>query len=119
MKPCDFSKKATNAIEKAEIKYPLFNVMIEVHLDIGVVKDEDKPEVCKVHNQRVDDINTSILKSAEFAADMWIEGALCENDELSILDLKGAEVHVIDQGILDIFYIELELKSHPSKLTLK
>lgn len=119
MKPCNFSEKATNTIKNANIQYPLFNVMIEVFLDIGKVNKEEQPEVCRVHNQRVDDIHQAILKSSEFAADMWIEGALCENDNLSILDLLGAEVHVINQGISDVFYIELELKSHPSKLTVK
>lgn len=111
MKNCIFSEEAKASlfteIKEHSTTNPLFNIKLEVTLCIDSKENESKPDI--VHVQSTTDIQQSILKGAEFVADMWIDDELPENDNLSVNDLIGAEVKVV--GAPTVYYVEFTVRS--------
>jgi hypothetical protein len=110
--PCIYSEQATTQLNKdfpnISKENPKFNLNVQVELFVNNERIEEN----NVHVQSTTDILRTVLQTAEFMGDNWLDNIENE-DDLSVSDLEGAVVTLKGQE----YYVQFELKTKTVKST--
>lgn len=111
----NFSNEANNVLDNffpnVSKSNPVFNVKATVTLNIENAKDYTFENI---HVQMINDVQSSVIETACFAADMWLEDILTSDDyeNTNATDLLGVFVSFEYEGKQsERLFVELDLKS--------